>query len=275
VNALDATTFPGLQGLIVLDVSRFVEGAYCARLLADAGASVIKIEPPEGDPTRQLGPFLGGTSDQNNSGLFHYLNTNKRAITLNLQTDEGRQLFGSLLQKADILVSDYAPSDRWSTYAFYSNEFLGGLQIAEQNSTGVVTYDPKNDWIANNTDHVDSIGAGLNYAFVPQKWDGRLWLRYQRANGNAELTTPVTPSNLHPQSIAALDDTKLWTTSAEVQYHVKEHIDLAFGAWIEKYTLNDAESSNLPNYTPGSFFLAPNDLDYRGNVAYIRASYHW
>jgi len=111
VNALDATTFPGLQGLIVLDVSRFVEGAYCARLLADAGASVIKIEPPEGDPTRQLGPFLGGTSDQNNSGLFHYLNTNKRAITLNLQTDEGRQLFGSLLQKADILVSDYAPSD--------------------------------------------------------------------------------------------------------------------------------------------------------------------
>ena len=104
MNAFDATTFPGLQGLAVLDVSRFVEGAFCARLLADAGASVIKIEPPEGDPTRQLGPFLGGTSDENNSGLFHYLNTNKRAITLNLQTDEGRQLFGSLLQKADICM---------------------------------------------------------------------------------------------------------------------------------------------------------------------------
>ena len=44
---------------------------------------------------------------------------------------------------------------------------------------------------------------------------------------------------------------------------------------IEKYRINDAESSNLPNYVPGSFFLAPNDLDYRGNVAYVRASYHW
>ena len=68
--AFDATAFPGLQGLTMLEVSRFVEGAFCADLPADAGASVVKVEPPAGDPTRQLGPFRDGTSDEKNSGLI-------------------------------------------------------------------------------------------------------------------------------------------------------------------------------------------------------------
>jgi crotonobetainyl-CoA:carnitine CoA-transferase CaiB-like acyl-CoA transferase len=109
VNALGG--LPGLHGLSVLEVSRFVEGAYCARLLADAGASVTKVEPPAGDHTRELGPFPRGIPDGDKSGLFHYLNTNKRGITLNLETDDGRALFASLLKKADILVSDYAPAE--------------------------------------------------------------------------------------------------------------------------------------------------------------------
>jgi crotonobetainyl-CoA:carnitine CoA-transferase CaiB-like acyl-CoA transferase len=111
VENIGATKLPGLQGLTVLEVSRFVEGAYCARLLGDAGADVIKIEPPTGDVTRSLGPFPGGVADENNSGLYHYLNTNKRAVTLNLEADKGQALFNRLLEKADILVSDYAPAD--------------------------------------------------------------------------------------------------------------------------------------------------------------------
>lgn len=111
MNTLDTNASPGLQGLTVLEVSRFVEGAYCARLLADAGAAVVKIESPNGDVTRQLGPFRAGVPDENNSGLFHYLNTNKRAVTLDLETQTGRQLFHRLLEKANILVSDHAPAD--------------------------------------------------------------------------------------------------------------------------------------------------------------------
>ena len=111
MSRIDPAGLPGLQGLTVLEISRFVEGAYCARLLGDAGAEVIKVEHPDGDVTRTLGPFRNAVTDENNSGLFHYLNTNKRGITLNVETNTGRQLFQRLLEKADILISDYAPSE--------------------------------------------------------------------------------------------------------------------------------------------------------------------
>ena len=185
--------------------------------------------------------------------------------------------FGLQRWKNDVFTAeaDYAPSSRWSANVFWSNEFLGGLQVDEQNSNGVLSLDPRNDWIANNTDRVSSLGAGFTFGIVPEKIDFRLLARYQRANGNAALSTVVANSNLHPQSIPNFDDTKLRSLSAELAYRVIANADIAVGAWFEKYNLNDAESSNLPNYVPGSFFLAPNDLDYRGNVAYVRASYHW
>lgn len=185
--------------------------------------------------------------------------------------------FGLQRWKTDSFTAEatYAPSDRWNANLFYTNEFLGGIQVDEQNSSGVLTLDPRNDWMANNTDRVNSVGAAFNYGLVPQKIDTRFWFRYQRANGNAGLSALVANSNLHPQSITSFDDTKLWTTSAELTYHYLENVEFAVGAWIEKYGINDAESSHLPNYVPGSFFLAPNDLDYRGTVGYVRASYHW
>src|SRR6266511_1895409 len=103
---------PGLQGLSVIEVSRAVEGAYCARLLADAGADVIKIETPDsGDQARRLGPFPRDIPNENASGLFHYLNSNKRGVSLNLQSGTGRQIFQRLLKTADILISDYSPAE--------------------------------------------------------------------------------------------------------------------------------------------------------------------
>jgi crotonobetainyl-CoA:carnitine CoA-transferase CaiB-like acyl-CoA transferase len=111
-NAMtNAPALPGLQGLAVIEVSQAVEGAYCARLLADAGADVIKVEPPEGDPMRRLGPFPNGIPEENASGLFHYLNANKRAVSLNLATSAGTELFQRLVKTADILISDYSPSE--------------------------------------------------------------------------------------------------------------------------------------------------------------------
>jgi crotonobetainyl-CoA:carnitine CoA-transferase CaiB-like acyl-CoA transferase len=102
---------PGLGGLSILEVTRAVEGAYAARLLADAGADVIKVESPDGDPIRRLGPFPDGIPDTNASGLFHYLNVNKRSISLNLETAAGAGILRRLLATVDILISDYSPSD--------------------------------------------------------------------------------------------------------------------------------------------------------------------
>lgn len=107
-----STEFP-LSGIRVLDISQDVGAAYCARLLADLGADVVKVEPPEGDPTRLRAPFPDGVPDPERSGLFMWLNLNKRGVTLDLDGAEGRDLFRILCRDADVVVS----SDPASTLA--------------------------------------------------------------------------------------------------------------------------------------------------------------
>jgi crotonobetainyl-CoA:carnitine CoA-transferase CaiB-like acyl-CoA transferase len=95
-----------LTNLKILDYGDMVPGAYCARLLADAGADVVKVEPPTGDSARQNGPFPGDVKDPNWSGLYLYLNANKRGITLDLATRKDMAVFKELAAKADVLVLD-------------------------------------------------------------------------------------------------------------------------------------------------------------------------
>jgi crotonobetainyl-CoA:carnitine CoA-transferase CaiB-like acyl-CoA transferase len=99
-----------LDDLLVLDLTHYLAGPYCTKLLADYGARVIKIEPPHcGDPCRRLGPFPGDTPHPEKSGLFLHLNTNKESVTLNLKTLRGRQLFFQLVAQADIVVENFHP----------------------------------------------------------------------------------------------------------------------------------------------------------------------
>jgi CoA:oxalate CoA-transferase len=77
-------------------------------LFADFGAEVIKVEPPgQGDSARALGPFPNGEPNPNASGVFLYLNTNKRSVTLNLATPLGRELLRQLVATADIVVESF------------------------------------------------------------------------------------------------------------------------------------------------------------------------
>ena len=84
-------------------------GEYCGKLLADLGADVIKIEPPEGSPTRRRGPFAADRLHREGSLHFAYYNTNKRGITLRLAAASGRSLFRRLLAAADVLVDGMEP----------------------------------------------------------------------------------------------------------------------------------------------------------------------
>jgi len=78
--------------------------------MADLGANVIKIEPPgEGDPARKMPPFPEDKPHPEKSGLFIYLNTNKRGITLDPETPRGKQIFLELAENADVLVEDLPP----------------------------------------------------------------------------------------------------------------------------------------------------------------------
>ncbi|MCH8236416.1 MAG: CoA transferase, partial [Chloroflexi bacterium] len=99
-----------LEGLTVLDLSRYVAGAYCGKLLAAYGAEVIKVEAPgEGDGARRVGPFPDGEPDPEASALFLYMNTGKKGLTLDLASDEGVAVLKELVVQADVLIENFAP----------------------------------------------------------------------------------------------------------------------------------------------------------------------
>ena len=101
-----------LEGLQVLELGRFISAPYCGKLLADMGAQVIKIEEPgTGDPSRAYGPFLHDQPHLERSGLFLYLNSNKRGVTLDLGTPTGRQILRDLVSRCDALVHNLHPTE--------------------------------------------------------------------------------------------------------------------------------------------------------------------
>ena len=97
-----------LSDVRVLDLTTPL-GAYCTRLLADLGADVIRVEPPGGDPGRATGPFAGDEPHPDRSIPFLFLNANKRSVTLDLETEDGRAILRRLATRADILVESFAP----------------------------------------------------------------------------------------------------------------------------------------------------------------------
>ena len=87
-----------------------VAGPYCTMMLADQGASVVKVERPEGGDTARGGaPAIKNEKGETQSGYFLRFNRNKRSVTLNLKSDEGRRLFGELADKSDIVVENFRP----------------------------------------------------------------------------------------------------------------------------------------------------------------------
>lgn len=94
-----------LAGVRVIDLTRVISGPFCTQILGDHGADVIKIEPPgKGDVVRQQGNMVNGES-----WYFAQFNRNKRSLTLDLRSDEGKQILHRLLEDADVLVENFRP----------------------------------------------------------------------------------------------------------------------------------------------------------------------
>ena len=93
-----------LEGVLVIDLGRVVSGPMCGQMLADLGAHVVKIEPPEGDGGRYSPPYNNGES-----GYYMAVNRNKRGIVLDLQTDEAKEILWGLVKKADVISENYRP----------------------------------------------------------------------------------------------------------------------------------------------------------------------
>jgi CoA:oxalate CoA-transferase len=93
-----------LAGIRVLDLSRMVSGPLCGRILADLGADVIKIEPPDGDRTRTVPPFVGGVS-----AYYAQMNAGKRNLSVDLKAEGAPQLLARLTRDADVLLENFRP----------------------------------------------------------------------------------------------------------------------------------------------------------------------
>jgi len=101
-----------LSDLRILEVGESISAPYAAKMFADMGAGVIKIERPRvGDESRRHGPFPNDVPHLERSGLFLYLNTSKRGITLDLETATGRDIFQELCRQADVLIENRQPAD--------------------------------------------------------------------------------------------------------------------------------------------------------------------
>lgn len=94
-----------LTGLRIVDFTRVLAGPYCTALLADLGADVIKVEPPQGDDYRHIGPFYKDGS----SALFEAVNRGKRGIVLDLSKESGKEAALALAREADALVENFRP----------------------------------------------------------------------------------------------------------------------------------------------------------------------
>ena len=100
----DSDAAQPLAGVRVADFSRVLAGPFCTRMLADLGAEVIKIEPPEGDVSRRLGPRRGGMS-----GYYMQQNCGKRNVSLDLKQARGRELALEIIRRCDVVVENFRP----------------------------------------------------------------------------------------------------------------------------------------------------------------------
>ena len=135
-----------LDHLKVIELGDFISAPYAGKLLADLGADVIKVEPPGGDRARAHGPFPGDEPHLERSGLFLFLNANKRSVLLDLETAEGRADFKQLVAWADVILHNLPPADleRWGlTYELLSADHPALVMV----SITVFGYDtPYRDW---------------------------------------------------------------------------------------------------------------------------------
>ena len=116
----------GLEGVKVLELGDQVSAAYATKIMADLGADVIKVEEPNGDHARRRGPFPKGVVDPEQSGLFLYLNTNKRGCTCDLGRE--KDTLRRLVAWADILVHNY-PLLRWLPLALTITLFVRSIRV--------------------------------------------------------------------------------------------------------------------------------------------------
>src|SRR5262245_30828672 len=159
-----------LAGLRIVELGGLVSAAYAAKLLADLGAEVIKVEDRRaGDTARRLGPFPGDRPGRETSGAFAYLNANKRGITVDLSTPTGRQIARALAREADLIIENLAPKQMTEWQLVYESlaSINPGLVVTSITPFGWTG--PYRDYLGNDLLAWHASGAGHHFLGEPDR----------------------------------------------------------------------------------------------------------
>jgi len=154
-----------LSGITVLDLTHVLAGPYCTQIMGDLGAEVIKIERPGlGDQTRRMPPYFIGEKKQ--SAYFLAINRNKKSLTLNLKSPEGKEIFYELTKKADVVMNNFTPGTMEKLELGYEtlkkiNPRIVWASITGYGQTGPYRNRPTYDII------VQAIGGLMSYTGEP------------------------------------------------------------------------------------------------------------
>lgn len=199
-----------LAGYRVLDLAD-EKGQLCARLLAELGADVIKIEPPrDGDPTRQNGPFFKGDKGPNTSLYWWAMNAGKRSITLQLRLEPGRELLRRLVASSDIVIETNMPGTAAALGLDYASLSAANPGIVLVSITNFGQTGPYRDWRA-----TDIVGAAMG---------GAMALNGDPEHGPVRTTAPQAYAQVNVQAaVGAM--TALYARN--VNDGVGQHVDVS------------------------------------------------
>ena len=254
-----------LDGIKVLDLTHYVAGPYCTKLLADFGAEVIKIERPcSGDPARRMAPFFHDEPHPEKSLPFLYLNTSKRSVTLDITSETGKGILKRLVQETDVLVESFSPRALSSLGLGYESlrEVNPGLVMVSISNFGQTG--PYRDYKA--TDIVEYALGGMMYIFGRQEREPlKHALRQAQFKAGTNAASGAAIAVFHQQ---------LTGQGQHVDVSIQESITSALRDTASSYTYMGAIKHRLPTYT-GEMLREPVEVKGGHIVPIVYGAVNW
>jgi len=219
-----------LSSLKIVELGEMVSAAYCTKLFADLGAETIKIESPgTGDRARTRGPFPGHTPHPEKSGLFLYLNTNKKGVTLDVAKPEGFEIFERLIADADILIHNFVPAEMERTGLSYDRISAKNRRLVMTSIAPFGLSGPNRDyraqeinlWCAGGACVLN--GAGLEHPELPPLKTAGHQAGYQGGVHAAVATIAA--------ALAAMRDGTGQHVEVSVQESIAAQLEMTFEFW--------------------------------------------
>jgi crotonobetainyl-CoA:carnitine CoA-transferase CaiB-like acyl-CoA transferase len=156
-----------LEGIRVVELGQMVSAPYCAKLFADFGADVVKVEPPAGDIARRCGPFPGDEPHIEKSGLHLFVNTSKRSVTLDIRAEKGRELLLELIARADALIENNLPQQMRAWNLTYDTIAAVNPKLVMISITPFGQNGPYSEWNGYDLNAYHLSGASSRYCGRP------------------------------------------------------------------------------------------------------------